>query len=301
MAPELPLELQTMILLQLAALHWGPDSNTKVLDLWYQRDEYIRTLTRCRGVCKIWSHLCQPILMRIVCLKSKDQLEDFASLLHSSRTLKESVLSLKLFDTQPTNQARFSHLAPIYLARNLPALQTLSIHWGWSPKAEIRTFPVQNSLTMHLSQLKYMTQLALTQLRFRIFWDLRRLVVSLPQLTDLRLHDVYWPSTFTDSRRSPSLLLIPRRLKQVSSCWQDPTNSHLLWLWATTVSSSSYLPYHGTNTDTTLYPAFQVHDVETISRLISILYPTNSQDQNLSWSYDEYIKQCRLQSPYSNA
>ena len=81
MAPELPLELQTMILHQLAALHWGPDSNTKVLDLWYQRDEYIRTLTR-RGVCKIWAHLCQPTLMRIVCLKSKDQLEDFASLLN---------------------------------------------------------------------------------------------------------------------------------------------------------------------------------------------------------------------------
>lgn len=274
--PPLPVEIHAIIISALEN------------DLTDDRKVVVCTLRSCNLVSRAWSAVCRRILMRNIRLCSRRQLEDMILRPPSSFDsplgfLVKLVLSGSLVEE---DERPFHHLAPRYLARKAISLQVMSL-FGDPDLMKSHPFPVNTSFTMHLGQFRSLAELSLSNHSFRSFWDLRRLVISPPSITFLRLHNVMWPSVIGD-QRVPSLLLpITCRLSRVEL--SDCSSSHdMVWLWVMTFQSSSYnnVQYVGPVGSNNPHPALTVDHATAIEGfLLKVFSPTAP--CKFVWRHDE--------------
>lgn len=133
----------------------------------------------------------------------------------------------------------FHHLAIYHLAKWSPYLHTLWIFGNAAEtKAKACHFLLPVSMPMQLRQFHQLTELSLSDYCFASIWDLRRLIISPPSLSSLRLRNISWPELAAAEKLPlPSLLFTTRKLASV-----EVENCALFWdvvlFWTTTTPHS---------------------------------------------------------------
>lgn len=280
MPAPLPIELEEPILHELGAL--CIEESKKV------------SLRACCLVCRRWVRTCQVYIMEEVRLYSQKHLEKMVEAMSSSTSpLASYVVKITL---DPLGQS-FHHLVPHFLATKLPSLKVIEYPNVFMAKAFERSiFQCHQTLTMHLRHFRGVTSFILTEYYFETFWELRRVVVSLPALEVLTLRDINWPSPFQEvlhhlPQRFPSLPFIALKLSQVNTL-RCSLPSEVLWFWV-----SSRIPAVGQDTiapDGELpYPSFTIQDGVTLRRIIQLVIPPSLELKH-QWSYDATHRNCKL-------
>lgn len=268
---------------------WAATSRPLPFELHIQILDHLKssgsqTLVICCLVCKAWLQYCRPEVSRTISLRAHIQLKRLKAALSSSTYpigsyTKELILA---------GDEQIYHIAPIYLARKLPALQRLAVILG--EESGTRSFAVHPSVNQYLKHFRTVTELELSLMTLQSFWEFRRFVVALPALSYLHLDSVEMSSSHPFSRpdgRRPQLLSAPKSLIHLSF---HLVKWNPLWVWIIPSQNQRHEPR-----DPRLRPSLTPHEARTIWELFRLPYRNGNDSLNGSfgWSYKEEYQQCK--------
>lgn len=265
MPRQLPLNLQVEVL---GHIEW---------DEW-RADDDLRTLLSCCLVCEAWCRICQKKLLKFVEVRNYKELERVVA------SLSSATYPIGTYVTHLSLEYSVCQIAPFYLATKLPSLRRLDIK-GPCLFSHHKPIVVRSSLVMHLKHFNTVTELSLSGVSLQSFWDFHTLIIALPALSTLRLHDVQLLTSNpprSSYGRLPSRSTFPQSsiklsVTLVGSHW----NWNPLWMWAT--------PFQ-----TRHHPFLTLHDADVIWGFIQFVHLSRHGRvcSKIMWSYNEGHQQC---------
>ncbi len=178
--------------------------------------------------CRYWAIKCQPAIFKWIELRSGKDLEGLLSLMASPLSCVASYIKKLRLYQKVTQDPPWLHLVALRL------VPELALDWGTflqlSNAADIRS--IHDGLPRSYSSFSsHISHLYLSNVRFKSFADLLRLVDEMPSLQTLECCALTWPASLDTPPVGPPRRCIPPHLYGVSmdQCTDNSASVHVLY------------------------------------------------------------------------